>query len=71
MTPTTWTYGALVQRRNAGPTDPDRFVAVIDSRGGKLARRFFTRWHEIAHRLTTDADMLEPGTAPNSTPSSG
>ena len=54
------TYGALVQRRNAGPTDPDRFVAVIDSRGGKLARRFFTRWHEIAHRLTTDADMLEP-----------
>ena len=54
------TYGALVQRRNAGPTDPDRFVAVIDSRGGKLARRFFTRWHEIAHRLTTHADMLEP-----------
>ena len=54
------TYGALVQRRNAGPTDPDRFVAVIDCRGGKFARRFFTRWHEIAHRLTTHADMLEP-----------
>ena len=54
------TYGALVQRRNAGPTDPDRFVAVIDSRGGKLARRFFTRWHEIAHRLTTHADLLAP-----------
>lgn len=54
------TYGALVQRRNAGPTDPDRFVAVIDCRGSKLARRFFTRWHEIAHRLTTHADMLEP-----------
>jgi hypothetical protein len=54
------TYGALVQRRNAGPTDPDRFVAVIDCRGGKLARRFFTRWHEIAHRLTTHADILEP-----------
>jgi hypothetical protein len=54
------TYGALVQRRNAGPSDPDRFVAVIDCRGNKLARRFFTRWHEIAHRLTTHADMLEP-----------
>jgi hypothetical protein len=54
------TYGALVQRRNAGPSDPDRFVAVIDCRGSKLARRFFTRWHEIAHRLTTHADMLEP-----------
>src|SRR5436190_1324707 len=36
------TYGALVQRRNAGPSDPDRFVAVIDCRGFKLARRFFT-----------------------------
>jgi hypothetical protein len=54
------TYGALVQRRNAGPSDPDRFVAVIDCRGNKLARRFFTRWHEIAHRLTTNSDMPEP-----------
>ena len=54
------TYGALVERRNAGPTDLDRFVAVIDCRGNKLARRFFTRWHEIAHRLTTHTDMPEP-----------
>lgn len=54
------TYGALVQRRNAGPADLDRFVAVIDCRGSKMARRFFTRWHEIAHRLTTHADMPEP-----------
>ena len=54
---TNLTYGALVQRRNAGPSDPDRFVAVIDCRGSKLARRFFTRWHEVAHRLTTHADM--------------
>ena len=30
---------------------------MIDCRGGKLARRFFTRWHEIAHRLTTHADQ--------------
>ena len=54
------TYGALVERRNAGPTDLDRFVAVIDCRGIKQARRFFTRWHEIAHRLTTHTDMPEP-----------
>jgi hypothetical protein len=54
------TYGALVQRRNAEADSPDRFIAVIDCRGNKLARRFFTRWHEIAHRLTTHADMLEP-----------
>jgi hypothetical protein len=54
------TYGALVQRRHARDGDPDRFVAVIDCRGFKLARRFFTRWHEIAHRLTTHGEVLEP-----------
>ncbi len=54
------TYGALVERRYAKPTDPDRFVAIIDCRGSKAARRFFTRWHEIAHRLTTHADLFEP-----------
>jgi hypothetical protein len=37
----------------------ERYVAVIDCRGSKLARRFFTRWHEIAHRMTTDADEPE------------
>src|SRR5262249_36059718 len=50
------TYGTLV-RRNVGDDAPDRFVAVIDCRGGKLARRFFTRWHEIAHPLTTHPDQ--------------
>lgn len=54
------TYGALVQRKNVTNDAPDRFVAVIDCRGSKLARRFFTRWHEIAHRLTTHADIPEP-----------
>lgn len=53
------TYGTLV-RRNVGDDAPDRFVAVIDCRGSKLARRFFTRWHEIAHRLTTHARHGEP-----------
>jgi hypothetical protein len=51
------TFGALVKRKNAGPDAPDRYVAVLDCRGSKLARRFFTRWHEIAHRLTTHADQ--------------
>ena len=54
------TYGVLVQRKNAAPDAMDRFVAVIDCRGSKLARRFFTRWHEIAHRMTTHADIEEP-----------
>jgi hypothetical protein len=51
------TFGALVKRKNVADDASDRFVAVIDCRGGKLARRFFTRWHEIAHRLTTHADQ--------------
>lgn len=57
------TFGALILRRNATADSPDRYVAVIDCRGNKLARRFFTRWHEIAHRLTTHADGgdTEPG----------
>ena len=50
------TYGVLV-RRNVADDAPDLYVAVIDCRGTKLARRFFTRWHEIAHRLTTHADQ--------------
>jgi len=54
------TYGALIRRKTAAPDAPDRYVAVIDCRGDKLARRFFTRWHEIAHRLTTDVDPDEP-----------
>lgn len=56
------TYGALVKRKNVADDALDRYVAVIDCRGKKLARRFFTRWHEIAHRLTTHADQgaMEP-----------
>lgn len=52
--------GLLVRRRAAAPDAPDRYVAVIDCRGDGAARRFFTRWHEIAHRLTTTDDLTEP-----------
>ncbi len=52
-------YGMLIRRKNAADDAPDRFVAVIDCRGGKLARRFFTKWHEIGHRMTTHADHGE------------
>jgi hypothetical protein len=53
------TYGALVHRSSAAADARDRYVTVIDCRGEKLTRRFFTRWHEIAHRLTADADKPE------------
>ncbi len=42
------TYGTMI-RLKAGT-----HVAVIDCRGEKAARRFFTRWHEIAHLLVEE-----------------
>jgi hypothetical protein len=50
-------FGALIQRRNVCLEASDRVVAVIDCRGSKASRRYFTRWHEIAHRLTTHAEL--------------
>ncbi|MFN6303305.1 MAG: hypothetical protein ACK42H_14060 [Planctomycetota bacterium] len=55
--PETPVFGVLIQRRSSVEKDPDRFVAVVDCReelsGEKFARRYFTKWHEIAHRMTT------------------
>lgn len=39
------TLGTMVRLKDGS------HVAVIDCRGDKAARRFFTRWHEIAHLL--------------------
>ena len=50
-------FATVVRRENALPKAPDRYVAVIDCRGSKSARRFFTRWHEIAHILT---EVVQP-----------
>lgn len=45
------TFGTMIRLKNGS------FVAVIDCRGQqKLARRFFTRWHEIAHLLVEGND---------------
>ena len=54
------TFGMLIRREHVPLDAPDRYVAVIDCRGMKAARRFFTRWHEIAHRLTACGDDVEP-----------
>jgi hypothetical protein len=54
-----WTFAELFERDNP-TTEPDHFVAIIDCRGDeKFARRFFTKWHEIAHLL-----VLTPRYAP-------
>lgn len=39
------TFGTMVRLKGGS------HVAVIDCRGDKAARQFFTRWHEIAHLL--------------------
>ncbi len=54
------TFGLLIRRKNATLDDPDRYVALIDCRGDKAARRFFSRWHEIAHRMTNTDDAEQP-----------
>lgn len=45
------TFGATYRRDTVPDDAPDRLVAIIDCRGDKGARRFFTRWHEVAHFL--------------------
>lgn len=44
--------GTLVERKSVAATARDRYVALIDCRDENAHRRFFTRWHEIAHLLT-------------------
>ena len=44
------TYGTMIRLKDG------TYVAVIDCRGDKSARRFFSRWHEIAH-LLVDKDI--------------
>lgn len=46
------TYGMLIRRRTLSPGGEIQYVAIIDCRGEKATRRFFTRWHEIVHALT-------------------
>ena len=55
------TFATLLERRNVDASARDRYVAVIDCRGPeKLARRYFTRWHEIAHLFTLTRQLELP-----------
>jgi hypothetical protein len=53
------TFAALLERV-VPPTPAERYVAVIDCRGEKAHRRFFSRWHEIAHLLTLTRQLELP-----------
>lgn len=43
--------GVTIRLINREEWEPE-FVSVIDCRGGKRCRAYFTKWHEIAHILT-------------------
>jgi len=47
------TFGVLYQRNVPNEAGEFQYVAFVDCRGDKKLKRFFTRWHEIAHCLTT------------------
>jgi hypothetical protein len=49
-------FGQTIKLRNQEPWEPP-YVSVIDSRGPKAARAYFTKWHEIAHLLTMTNQM--------------
>lgn len=53
------TDAVLVRLKNAKRWE-QKIVAIIDCRGLKLLKAYFSKWHEIAHLLTTPPQMLLP-----------
>ncbi len=49
-------YGITIRRTHQEQWEP-LFVSVIDCRGEKIFRRYFTKWHELAHLLTLTPQM--------------
>ena len=54
------TFATLIRRKARPGEKEHHYVAVIDCRGEKAAKRFFTRWHEIAHVLTMFEQLQLP-----------
>lgn len=54
------TFAVLIRLKRKTPRSHDQYVAAIDCRGAKGARRFFSRWHEISHLLTLYRQMELP-----------
>jgi len=51
------TFGLTIRRKHWRPEAGNKYVAVIDCREEKAARRFFTRWHEVAHLLVLEKEL--------------
>lgn len=52
----TYDYGVTFRRLHREAWE-NLFVSVIDCRGEKIFRRYFTKWHELAHLLTLTPQM--------------
>jgi len=50
------TDAVLIHLKNAKPWER-KYVAVIDCRGHKAWRAYFSKWHEIAHILSSPAQL--------------
>jgi hypothetical protein len=50
------TEGLLIEHQDPRPGDR-RYLVVIDARGERAVRAFFTTWHEIAHVITTPPQL--------------
>ena len=61
------TFGVIYQRNKRNHAGEFQYVAFVDCRGHKALRRFFTRWHEIAHCLTTYEQFEFPFRRTNTT----
>ena len=51
------TDGVLIRLNSAKAWEP-KFVAVINCRGNKIYRAYFSKWHEIGHLLTTPPTQM-------------
>src|SRR5262245_49206892 len=49
-------FGQTIKLNKREPWE-QQYVSVIDCRGDKAARSYFTKWHEIAHLLTLTSQM--------------
>ncbi len=49
-------YGITFRLMNREPWEP-QFVSIIDCRGDKASRSYFTKWHELGHLLVLTDQM--------------
>lgn len=54
------TEGITLERESEDPHKP-QYLAIVDARGERAARAYFTAWHEITHLVLHPAQLAFPG----------